>query len=42
MDKNIENYLKDKNIINIMNKVSFPYKNNQGSWLGNKSFRPSK
>tara|TARA_B100002019_G_scaffold282003_1_gene286736 strand:+ start:374 stop:850 length:477 start_codon:yes stop_codon:yes gene_type:complete len=28
MDKNIENYLKDKNIINIMNKVSFPYKNN--------------
>lgn len=28
MDKNIENYLKDKNIINIMNKVSWPYKNN--------------
>jgi RNA polymerase sigma factor (sigma-70 family) len=28
MDKNIENYLKDKNILNIMNKVSFPYKNN--------------
>ena len=28
MDKNIENYLKDKNIINIMNKVSSPYKNN--------------
>jgi hypothetical protein len=28
MDKDIENYLKDKNILNIMNKVSFPYKNN--------------
>tara|TARA_R110000824_G_scaffold274367_1_gene463069 strand:- start:894 stop:1376 length:483 start_codon:yes stop_codon:yes gene_type:complete len=28
MDKNIEVYLKDKNILNIMNKVSFPYKNN--------------
>jgi RNA polymerase sigma factor (sigma-70 family) len=28
MDKNIESYLKDKNIINIMNKVSFPYSNN--------------
>ena len=28
MDKNIENYLKDKNILNIMNKVCFPYKNN--------------
>jgi len=28
VDKDIENYLKDKNILNIMNKVSFPYKNN--------------
>lgn len=28
MDKNIENYLKDKNILNIMNKVSFPYQKN--------------
>lgn len=28
MDKNIENYLKDKNITNIMSKVAWPYKYN--------------
>ena len=28
MDKNIEDYLKDKNIINIMSKVAWPYRQN--------------